>query len=347
MVVVYIHDHMDSGESSAGPTLATLRAYRADLRDVRKWASSHGIDARMQFEDAHIAAYFAQLIGGGMLASTLRRRASALRFAQRPDSAMLLGEPVIATDADTQAIERSAVAALRHRTTVLVAVHDPILRAGLIATLADAGIFCWGGEPTGLPAAGVSSWDYLIVWLDQQDGIDRHAGIEVVRGLGVVTTTRVPVIGVVRQRPNPYLRLRMAEAGVRYAVSHAWLSANIGVLPRLLVESDIPDRYHLESPIALRARVGMALGGDVGAFLDEARTLPRAAWESTRSRSALGIRRADVEQLRRLSAQVAGVRPPPERPYASPSRSGPLLPTWASIQTVVRRSFGVPAVRQG
>jgi hypothetical protein len=321
-------------------TVATVRAYDGDLRGIRDWCLGRGIPPDLAGLDARrVFAHCVELSRAGRGASTIRRRLTALRAALGAGSALGVSA------AELFEVQRRVLSVPPGGTSVLVLSEDPITRAGLRAVLTDSGALCWSDAVTDLDAATLSSWDYVLVWVAVPEGLDRYGAIGRFAGLDPGVTTAVPVVAVHPGPLHPLVRLRLAEAGFRYALGHDWLSTHLDEISALLMAAELPDRFHLETPLAIRQRLGLRLAGELAPVLDLALDLPREVWSSQRSQEQLAISRHDVRRLRRAARDVAGLPAPDFARYATAVRRAPDAPEWATVRATVRAALGLRAAR--
>ncbi|MFC4245342.1 hypothetical protein ACFOYW_18390 [Gryllotalpicola reticulitermitis] len=238
-------------------------------------------------------------------------------------------------------IERQVMRAQGSRTGVLVVSDDAIIQAGLRAVLSETGVLCWAEGLDGLEPSTATTWDYVLVWIASPRGIDPFGAIPRVAALGERVTTQVPIIAVYSGALSPFVRLRIAEAGLRYVLPHAWLSSNLNRLSQLLESAEVPTRFHLETPLALRQKLELGLAGDLERLLEAALELPHQVWTGHLPQSHLPISRAHVQQLRQLALDVAGIPAPDFSKYATSLRTPPSTPEWHRVREVVRHAFNI------
>ena len=313
---------------------ATERAYASDLNDIVVWSRTRGInESRSALDERHVFAYLVDQVRAGRTPSTIRRRLTALRSA---DAAGGVG--IVSAEALFD-LERRVLHGRASRTGVLVASDDPIIRAGLRAVLSDAGVMCWSEPVVSIDPATLTVWDYVLVWASTTLGADRFDAVRRLRSIDPMITNQVPIIAVYPGNLSRMVRLRLAEAGVRYAIPHEWLSAHLGELSQLLAAAEIPARFHLETPLALRQQLGLKLGGDLEALLAAASSVPQDVWQSDLPQSKLPISRKEILMLRRVALESAGVPEPQFNKYATSLRRAPTLPEWTRVREVVRAAF--------
>lgn len=313
---------------------ATVRAYASDLRAVRTWCRTRGIVGGMSQLDAkRVFAHCVDLLRDGRSRSTVRRRLTALR------SHLEAGGTLGVSSGELFDIERRILKESAGTTSVLVLSDDPITRAGLRAVLDDTGVLSWSEAVGALDVSTLTVWDYVLVWVAVRRGVDGFAAVQRFEGLDSSVTTTVPIVAVHSGVLTDMARLRMSEAGFRYAVPHAWLSNHLDRLSLLLTEAALPRRYHLETPLALRQMLGLRLGGELGPLLRVAAQMPAEVWASHVPQEQLPISRTDVHRLRRLALESAGVPAPDFLRFATSMRRPPDSPEWSTVRDVVRSAF--------
>lgn len=317
-----------------GLSASTRRAYASDLADLLSWCESHGMIDFRHLGARHIFAYLVDVRRHGRSTSTIRRRVTALR---KIASSHLLDLSV----SELARLEKRFLDALPGQASVLVVSDDPIIRAGLQAVLSESGAVCWADVTAHLDPPSASSWDYILVWMNSPRGVDLYGAISRVRALGSAVTTRIPVVAIHSSRPNPIVQLRLAEAGVRYALPHQWLSENLPALANMLSEADVPLNFHLDTPFALRQRIGLRLSGEIEVLLDAAALAPDKLWKGHLPQSHLPIARSEITRLRRIALEQAGVPAPEFGKYASSLRRAPETPEWPRVRDIVRQAFGL------
>lgn len=116
------------------------------------------------------------------------------------------------------------------QTGVLVLSDGPITRVGLRVVLSESGVLCWSDTVQDADFATITVCDYVLVWISISRGIDPFSAIQRLRKLGLEITTATPMVAISTTTLPLIVRLRLAEAGVRYALPHSWLSSNLGEL---------------------------------------------------------------------------------------------------------------------
>lgn len=219
------------------------------------------------------------------------------------------------------------------RTTVSIVSDDPIMREGLDSVLSRYGIVSWPSSfhEALVPAAG--AWDYVLVWLPSREGIDPFGSISQV---GKLAATGVPVVAVYPGRITPLVRLRLSEAGARYALPQWWLSEQVEELSGLLSRAELPARYHLGTPLSIRQEIGLLLVGRLAPLIAAAQQLDPTVWRRPESPATM-LPRTQVQRLRQLALE-AGVPPPVDR-YSGATRRTPSTPAWRDVHRVVRGAF--------
>ena len=317
-----------------GLSASTRRAYASDLADLNSWCADRGINGARHLTARHIFAYLVDVRKHGRSTSTIRRRVTALR---KIASSHLLDLPV----SELTRLEKRFLDARQDQASVLVVSDDPIIRAGLQAVLTDSGAVCWADETAHLDLATVASWDYMLVWMSSPRGIDNFGPISRIKALGTKITTRIPVVAIYSEAPNAIVQLRLAEAGVRYAMPHVWLSDHLPALADLLSAAEVPLSFHLDTPIALRQRIGLHLSGEIEALLEAAALAPDKLWNGHLPQSHLPVARSEITRLRRIALEQAGVPAPHFSKYASSLRRPPETPEWPRLRELVRQAFGL------
>lgn len=313
---------------------ATTRAYLADLRDIADFWAERGNGAGLaELEARHLFAYLAGLVKAGRSASTVRRRLTALRANVRQN-----GEPNVSVEA-LHELEDQILSLAGTQTTAMVVSDDAIVREGLAAVLAKQGVLTWADTTRTALASTGTVWDYVLVWLPSPRGIDRYTSIEWV---AEAAETGVPVVTLYPGRVTELFRLRLAEAGARYALPQGWLSQRVEDLPEMLATATLPTRFHLETPLALRQKLGLSLAGRLAPLLAAAVELPEEVWRSPTPDVGPHLSRSQVQRLRRIASEDAGI-PPPFGRYSTAMRNAPRTPDWRDVRRVVRQAFNFPA----
>lgn len=329
-----------SASTSLGLSPSSVRAYRSDIDDVERWCLARGLHGGLtDLDRQRVFAYLVELARMGRSSATIRRRLSALRAWLTEPTGARIG----LTREDLAGFESPLTSSATDRTGVLVVSDDPIVRAGLSSVLSQSGVLCWPQKTAEFDPATLTAWDYVLIWLDSEKGLDQHAAATAVRVLDLEAITQVPVVAVYPGTISAVLRLRLAEAGIRYAIPHRWLSDNLGTLSESLKNADIPLRYHLETPLAVRQSLGFALAGDLGALLDAASRLPDIVWSSELPQSELPITRREIVEIRRIALGRAGIPAPDFAKYSTSLRSAPDLPEWSVVRRTVRAAWGMDA----
>ena len=325
---------------------ASARAYKSDIRDIDQWCKGRGLNAGIVgLDERTLFAYLVELVHLGRSPATVRRRLTALRSfvdymetvppaAGQPRLPMLKAEQLFT-------LEKRVPAELKTQTGVLIVSDDSIVRAGLASVLSESGVLCWSEKVKTVDAATFSVWDYVLVWVATSRGIDSFGAVEAIRALDSDLTAQVPIVAVHPGKVSPVVRLRLVEAGMRYAVPQSWLSSNFGSLSALLANAEIPQRYHLETPLALRQKLDLSLSGDLGALLDAAAQMPSIVWTGHLSQDRLPISRKEILKVRLLALEKAGVPAPAFSKYATSLRAAPTLPEWSEVRKIVRLAFAI------
>lgn len=317
----------------AGLSEATRRAYAADFADIQAWCHARGLSGVPGLSARHIFAYLVDARRLGRSHATLRRRITMLR--KIASSHLLELAP-----ADLTRLEQRVLNAQQGQANVLVVSDDPIIRMGLQSVLTASGAVCWADAVEQLDTATATSWDYILVWLNSPRGLDPFGAITKVHSLGTAVTTRVPVVAVhAGDSIGPIVHLRLAEAGVRYAVAHSWLASNLTSLAAMLSTAAVPLKFHLGTPLALRQSLGLRLSGELEPLLVAAAQMPAAVWRGHLPQSHLPISRSDVSRLRRISLDQAGIPAPDFSKYATSLRRAPDTPAWPRVREIVRAAF--------
>lgn len=316
---------------------ASRRAYLSDLEDFTQWCEAHGLDLQSDsLKGRHVFAYILGLARAGRAHSTIRRRLTALRriatSATAPRFAFDLGE--------LAQFEHRILGASSERASVLVISDDAVIRAGLRGVLNESGAACWSEPVEGIDPTIVPVWDYILVWIRSSHGSDRYGAISRIAELGQNLTTAIPVIAVHGVNVAPVTRLRLAEAGFRYLVPHNWLSGNLPKLSDMLSAAEIPMRFHLETPFALRESLGLHLHGELAELVDAAAALPASVWRARRTSTDPELTRANVNLLRTIALKSSGVPAPDFVKYATSTRRPPELPEWPRVRELLRQGMG-------
>lgn len=309
---------------------ATARAYAADLRDLHDFSVRMRLPVSLdQVTERHLFAYLASLIKAGRSSSTVRRRLTAMRANVADNGHGLL------TVSGLHAMEDHLQKSLGTQTTALIASDDAIVREGLAAVLSRQGVLTWTDRVSEAVAGDSEIWDYMIVWLPSRHGVDPFASVE---WIATASANGVPIVTLHPDRLTVLARLRLAEAGARYAIPQSWLSERIEGLPQMLSTASLPVRFHLETPLALRQRLGLELSGQLQPLLDAAAHVDERVWRASRHEDAPRVDRSEIQRLRRIAKIHAGI-PPPSGRYSTAVRSAPTAPDWREVRRVVRQAL--------
>lgn len=331
--VTAANDH-PSGPPTSERSALTARAYATDLRDLMSFCESSGIAAQLDdLDDRRVFIYLASQVRHGAAASTVRRRITALR-----DYITTNGHPTL-TVARLRAIHDKIVSARADSTFALVVSDDAIFREGLVAVLAGNGVHAWPDRVDDAVVGKSGLWDYVLVWLPSRRGIDPFGCIEWISG---ASEARIPIIALYPDSISQLTQLRLAEAGVRYAIPESWLSDHVADFPALLSNASLPTDFHLETPLALRLRLGLQPVGSLSKLLDAAAALRTSVWTAPLHELAPQVDRATILRLRRIAKDQAGIPPAPGR-YSAAVRRAPSMPDWRELRRVVRDAFNLEA----
>jgi hypothetical protein len=311
---------------------ATRRAYGADLRDLELWCRRHGIEDGLT--GRQVFAYALGLVRSGSAPSTVRRRLTTLRQAATAVPGAVAFDP-----AELARFERRILDADGARVSVLVVSDDAVIRAGLLGVLTESGAVCWSEPVDAFDPTITDVWDYILVWIGSWRGGDRYGAIPPIGRLAADVTTSVPVVAVHGGDVPEVVRLRLAEAGFRYLVPHAWLSSHLGELSELLSTASLPIRYHLGTPFAVRQSLGLRLSGSLSELVEAAAGMPLGVWNATPS-EAERMPRAEINRLRTIALHSAGVPAPDFAKYATSMRRPPDLPEWPRVRSLLREALG-------
>ena len=321
-------------DSLTGLSPATRRMYEADFADFRAWCAAHAVGEFDVLAARHIFAYLVDVRRRGRSPATIRRRMTALRRIADsvwPDTLW----PEFAH------AEHRLLDAHPAQASVLVVSDDPIIRSGLRAVLTESGAVCWADSTAHLEVSTATSWDYILVWMNSPRGVDLFGAVSGIKKLGTPITTRVPIVAVHAGQVNRVLQLRLAEAGARYAVPHLWLSKNLLALADLLSAAEVPLKFHLETPLALRQSMNLRLNGDLEILLDAACKFPKEVWTGQLPQSHLPISRAEIARLRRIALEHGGIPSPEFSKYANSLKRPPETPEWPRVREIIQLAFGL------
>lgn len=317
---------------------ATVRAYEGDINAVLGWCSERGIAPTLRELDARrVFSYCLELRRQGRSSATVRRKLTALR-AELESGA--LADPAVSV-AELFEIEKRVLRNAAHQTGVLVLSDDPITRAGLRVVLTETGALCWSDNVGSLDPATMTVWDYILVWVGTPVGIDRFGSVAQFNLIDPALTTSVPVVAVHSGVLHPVVRLRLAEAGFRYAVPHIWLASHLGELSGMLSTAELPVRFHLGTAFALRQELDLMLSGTLAPFLEAAISLPPGTWTAPHTQQELPVSRHSVRSLRRMAHELAGVPAPEFGKYSAAVRRAPEWPEWSTVRVLVRAALGI------
>lgn len=320
-------------KTGVGPRAeATVRAYRSDLRDIAEFVSDGGSTRSLDdLDDRHLFAYLVYLVRSGRSTSTIRRRLTALR------SYVSDRQHPTLTVAGLHSMERRFLTSPAGPTSTLVISDDAIVREGLAALLGRQGVLTWPEVTSSAMFGGTAVWDYVLVWLPSRRGIDPFSSVDWV---AAASTTGVPVVALYPTRITDLVRLRLAEAGARYALPQWWLANRVDELHQLLETATLPTRFHLETPLAIRQRLGLRLSGQLAPLLEAASEVDPAVWRSTAQEEAPRLGRSKVQRLRQIANDEAGI-PPTTGRYSTAVRNAPTTPDWRDVRRIVRLAFNL------
>lgn len=324
-------------DAATGLSEASRRAYASDLADFDQWCRVHGLGTQhdSQLSGRYVFSYFLELARSGRARSTIRRKFTTLRRIASISPAKFAFDPT-----DFARFERRILDANDERAKVLIISDDAVIRAGLRGVLSEVGAVCWSDSVEGIDPSIIMLWDYVLVWISSSRGSDRYGAISGVAALGQQATTAIPIVAVHGVDVAPAARLRLAEAGFRYLVPHSWLSGNLTKLSDLLSAADIPIRFHLETPLALRESLGLHLDGELAELVDMAAALPAYVWQNQPTSSETKLARANVNMLRAIALHSSGVPAPDFSKYATSMRRPPELPEWPRVRELLRQGLG-------
>lgn len=318
---------------------ATLRAYESDIRDMVAWCDRHDVGPGLEgLDERRLLAYVLDQLRSKRSPATVKRRltsyAAAIVKTGQPRSTRFLRTALDRLDAreGTEVVPPLGI---------LILANDPIVRAGLTAVLGQKGILSWADPIDDVDYRTLSSWDYVIVWLSRRGHPDRYSAISRLGEIPANIAATVPLLAVNAQPTGAFIRLRLAEAGVRYLLPQAWCVENLDLLLDCLERGDIPLDYHLPTPLALRQRLSLSLEGSLEPLMKAARALPEEVWDGSTALQHLPLTRARVQAFRRMAHEISGVPAPRFSTYASSLRGAPTLPSWGTVQSVVREAFGI------
>lgn len=313
-----------------------LGRHAHEVRAVLEWCERReigGLDARRVF------AHCVELRRQGRTPATIRRRLAAIGASE-----VGVGHPGISVGLSPQMRGR-LLNADASRASVLVLSDDSITRLGLWASVSETSALCWADPVAEMDAATMTVWDYALVWVSVPRGMDRYGAIPSFDALDDAVATALPIIGIYTGDLPLLVRLRLSEAGFRYAIPHSWISTNLHRLSELLTVADLPTRFHLETPLALRQRLGLSLSGRIATLLTPAAAFSREVWTSPVPQSQLPISRREIAHLRAIAVEKAGIPAPDFRRYATSTRRAPEAPEWGVVREVVRVSLGLESGR--
>lgn len=330
--------HRAAGESSKALHLAktrskaTDRAYRSDLRAIADFWADMGAPVPLEdLSEGYLFAYLASLVKAGRSTSTLRRRLTALRsYVSDHDHGAL-------TIDGLHALEDRILRSATSRTSALVVSDDVIVREGLAAVLATQGVLTWSDRTADAHHGSAAVWDYVLVWLPSRRGIDPYSSVNWV---AAASPTGAPIVALYPNKITDLFRLRLSEAGARYALPQVWLAEKVEELPQMLATASLPVRFHLETPLAIRQRLGLRLAGELEPLLAAASEVDEDVWRAAAHEDAPRLSRGEIQRLRRIAAETAGI-PPPIGRYSTAVRNAPTTPDWREVRRVVRQAFNM------
>lgn len=318
---------------------ATLRAYESDLRDIAAWCEERDVGPGLDsLNERRLLAYVLDQLRRRRSPATVKRRLSSYAAAIQHTGKSI---PIRFLRTALDRLDAGGGGELVPPLGVLILADDPIVRAGLGAVLDQKGILTWSDPIQDVDHRTLSSWDYVIVWLSRKGYPDRYSAISAVGEIALSITATVPLIAISAQPVGALIRLRLAEAGVRYLLPQAWCVENLDLLLDCLERGDIPLDYHLPTPLALRQGLSLSLEGSLEPLMSAARGLPEKVWNGSTALQHLPMTRAQVHTFRRMAHEVAGVPAPHFSTYASSLRGAPTLPAWVTVRAVIREAFGI------
>jgi CheY-like chemotaxis protein len=321
-------------DTLSGVSASTVRAYAKDFDDLEMWCRERGFASTVSLNARDVFAYLVDVHKRGRSLSTVRRRATMLR--------RIAGTPLLELAAsELTRLEHRILRSAPGQASVLVISDDAIIRAGLGTVLTESGAICWADSTDNFNPATALVWDYILVWLNSRRRLDRFGAIPRIGALDSRTTTQVPVIAVHSGDVNALVRLRLAEAGARYLIPHPWLSEHVASLAGLLAAAEVPIGFHLDTPLALRQRLGLRLSGELAPLLDAAALLPDVLWTGYLPQSHLPIPRTEISRIRSIASDQAGIPSPDFSKYAASLRRPPATPEWPRVREVVRAGLGI------
>ncbi len=313
---------------------SSKRAYLADLADIRSWCASRQIPGIPALTALDAFVYLVEQRRLGRAHATLRRRRTLLRKLIAHGSVAISAGELGMVEDRFQKMGDDA-------TTVLVVSDDAIIRAGLRAVLTDSRAGCWTEESERLSRPTADFWDYVLIWINYRHGLDPYGPLRHINSMGSTFTAQTPIVAVYTGRLTPMLQLRLAEAGVRYAVPHAWLSDHLHLLAEMLDTASVPIQFHLDTALAMRQRLGLSLSGTIDALLSAAAEVPAVVWTGHLPQTHLPISRTEVTRLRRIAGELAGVPGPDFSKYATSAKRAPETPEWPRVREVVRQALNL------
>lgn len=222
---------------------------------------------------------------------------------------------------------------------VVVLDDDDLVRRGLASVFAEAdGFSVRAAAPLAEALAWSDEWDGVeVVVLDAYDAgepFDRFSGVRLVRALRErdgAAGERATVVVVSGCAANPFLRLRMAEAGADLLLSKADVDAAV------LLQA-------AEGAMAEGKRAGPTRGlhraSGLNGLLEDLRRRDLAgAFRPGLTQDATGLSRRQVMALRREVQQRGGLEPDPTLRGGGPGVRG-AVPTWRAVVDFVNRARG-------
>ncbi|UVJ38039.1 hypothetical protein [Arthrobacter sp. CJ23] len=309
-----------------------------DAGDIGYRPSRRALSGQELLTEAQVFAYLVDLVRSGLPVSMVREAVETLRMEFNGGT----GKPAMV--AWLEGIEPMIFRGAATQTGVLVVSDNPIVGAGLKHVLSKSDVLCWSSGVDDVDRSTVGVWDYVLVWIQSAREIDAFGAIPLIRELGVDATSQVPVVAIHEGTISPFVRLRLAEAGARYVLPLAWLSANSGELSSLLITAGLPEEYHLETPFALRQKLGLKLDGDLAVLLEAACRVPANAWAVGADLDRIALSRSEIGRLRRIALECAGIPAPEFVRYASSIRRPPTTPEWPRVREVVREAWGLSSM---
>jgi hypothetical protein len=219
----------------------------------------------------------------------------------------------------------------------MVHCEDVLVRAGLTALLGEnVGTRATFSLPDSAMIAAPCST--LLVFPESGQHADRFRCLE---RMSFIRAGGPPSLGVavVRMPIDRMLALRLVESGFSHVLDYD----EVAVGHRLLLDlrDALEERHRLPTAAKLRQQLRLRPGGNMAEFCAALERFPAEAFVGNGKQSRLPITRRQVQQVRRLARDTAGMPPPPTEAFSTAHRNPPTTPAWGRAREMVQRLWGL------